>query len=94
MHIYRLRSRPENQSEPTIRLNEQTLEGADQSILIRVHKMLVLGSAQRTQLKKLDPTLNNGLRLAGIFQWLGCPRPAFLSLPGRCFCYLVFPCDW
>jgi hypothetical protein len=48
--------------------------GADQSTLIRVHKMLVpsvmefesaaYGSARRTQLKKLDPTHNNGLRIA------------------------------
>jgi ribonuclease HI len=118
MHICRLRSRPENHSDPTIRLNGQTLEvvnthkilgltldsqltwrphienlkakcskrlnilkhlagtqwGADQSTLIRVHKMLVLsamefgsaayGSARNTQLKKLDPTHNNGLRIA------------------------------
>jgi hypothetical protein len=40
MHINRLRLRSENQSDSTIRFNEQTLEGADQSTLIRVHKLL------------------------------------------------------
>jgi hypothetical protein len=49
--------------------------GADQSTLPRVHKMLVLlsavefgsaanGSARKTQLKKLDPIHNKGLRIA------------------------------
>jgi hypothetical protein len=48
--------------------------GADQSTLLRVHKMLVLsavkfrsaayGLARKTQLKKLDPIDNKGLRIA------------------------------